>query len=208
MSEFWTAPKIWPEGSCFVVGGGPSLTSTDLSLLKGKRTIVTNNAYQLLPDSEVLFFMDEAWFQQHRRRLADYAGLKVTIVPKMKGRFGLKVMGRGSLTTLSSDPSILHHGNNSGSCAIQLAIHFGVRVIVLVGFDMMISKEGNHNFHNDHQRTMQEKIYSTNYIPALDSIVDPCKKRGILIVNSNMNSNLNCFPKIPLEYASQLVSKI
>ena len=47
---------------CFIVGGGPSLSSFDWSLLNNKITIAINNAYQVLPQASICYFTDNDWF--------------------------------------------------------------------------------------------------------------------------------------------------
>ena len=193
-----TIPKMWPGATCYILGGGPSLINTDFDIIKRKRTIVTNNAYELAPWSEVLFFMDNHWFKQHEKRLASYHGIKVTIANQFKDRPGIKFLNRGSKTMLSTAPNMVNNGNNSGYAAINLAFLLGASKIILVGFDMKVV-DAQHNYHNEHTRKMKDNIYDKEYIPNFGSLVDPLAKAGIEILNATPDSALKCFPFVKLE---------
>ena len=197
----WTVPKMWPGATCYILGGGPSmayLEEKDFEIIKKKRTIVTNNAYQLAPWSEALFFMDHDWFKKHEVSLASYHGLKVTIANQMKEGKGIKWLKRGSKAMISLDPCIVNNGNNSGHCAVNLAYHFGVSKIILVGFDMRIV-ESKHNYHNKHHRKMKDSIYQDEYIPNLESMKEPLEKQGVQILNATPESALKCFKTVDLK---------
>lgn len=194
----WTVPKMWPGATCYILGGGPSLPKADMNIVRKKRTIATNNAYQLAPWSEFLFFMDHVWFGEHQVRLASYHGIKVSIGERFKTQKGIKFLQRGSKTMLSIIPTIVNNGNNSGYCAVNLAFHLGVTRIILVGFDMRVV-DSKHNFHDEHQRKMLDNIYQKEYIPNFDSIKEPLQKRGVTIFNTCLDSDLKCFPFVSLK---------
>ncbi len=196
----WKAPKIWPGQTCYIIGGGPSINDVDPGILRGKRIIVTNNAYQLFPFAEFCFFFDFDWFEQHRKGLAQFTGIKVSIAAKAKNVPWVRSMIRGSITTLApiEATGVLNHGVNSGHAAVNLAVHFGVSRIVLVGFDMRLV-DGEHNYHNQHGKRMLDNIYTESFIPNFKSLVDPLKERKVEIVNTTPKSSLTFFPFLPLK---------
>jgi len=53
---------------CFVVGGGPSLTGFDFSLLRNKDTITVNNSVFDVPDPNYFITMDYTWLTKNRIR--------------------------------------------------------------------------------------------------------------------------------------------
>ena len=197
----WTVPKMWPGATCYIIGGGPSLsdlTEEDFEIIKQKRTIATNNAYQLAPWSEFLYFMDHQWYKQHEVALASFKGIKVSIATQLKDRRDIRFLKRGSTTMLSLDSRILHNGNNSGYAAMNLAFLLGVTTIILVGFDMRVV-DSQHNFHQQHTRKMKDDIYTRTYIPHFGTIKEPLEKNGCRVFNATPQSNLKCFPFIDLK---------
>ena len=194
----WKIPRMWPGATCYILGGGPSLLKADLNIVRKKRTIATNNAYQLAPWAEILFFMDDKWFHEHAVGLSKYHGIKVTIAPKFQHTKGVKWLERGSKTMLSTIPTMVHNGNNSGYAAVNIAFHLGVSRIILVGFDMRVV-DSKHNYHDQHKRKMLDNIYDKEYIPNFGTIKEPLEKQGVSVYNTCLDSGLKCFPFVSLE---------
>lgn len=72
----WMPKKIWNGETAFIIGGGPSLSSFDWNLLKGKHTIGCNDAYLLGKERcEVMLFSDVKWGIAHEKRLSQYKGI-------------------------------------------------------------------------------------------------------------------------------------
>lgn len=201
--EAWMPPKMWPGAIVYIIGGGPSLKNQDLSFTKNRRTIVTNNAYKLVPWAEVLFFMDYKWYKQHEGWLGSYDGLIVTIAEQTRENRRIKFVERGSKNMLSPHRNVINHGNNSGYCGVHLAYLFGATTIILVGFDMKIVNS-QHNFHNDHERKMRDDIYTDEYIPVFDTIREPLRNKGVILLTTTKDSGLRNIPYIAIEEAIKL----
>lgn len=191
-------PKLWYGGTCYILGGGPSLAKVNLDLLKGKRVIGVNNAYLLAPWIDAIYFMDCAWYNQHQAKLLDFKGIKVTVCEKCKNVPGIFCFKRGKRNGIEDKVDCIGTGSNGGFGAINLAIKLGVKKIVLLGYDMRVI-DGHHNYHTDHTRKIPEAIYETQFIKNFRSLVEPCKERGIQIVNCTPGSALDAFPLEPLE---------
>ncbi len=205
-SDIWTAPKMWPGATCYVIGGGPSigdLTEEDWGVIKKKRTIATNNSYLLAPWAEALFFMDWKWFEQHENRLKRYHGLKITIAAQGRGKKGILFCERGSRNLLGPYSWVINHGNNSGYCGINLAVHFGAKRIILVGFDMAL-RDKKHNYHDEHERMMKDNVYREEFLPCFDSLPDGLKERGVEVLNATPESALKTFPFVSLRDTESL----
>lgn len=197
----WIVPKMWPGSTCFILGGGPSLgllTEEDLSIIKRRRTIATNNAYKIAPWAEILFFMDHHWHKQHEIGLASYHGILVSIANQFKDHQRVKWLQRGSKRMLATAPNMVNNGNNSGYAAINMAFHLGAHRIILVGFDMRVV-DSEHNFHKDHTRKMKDSIYVDEYIPNFESLKEPLDKQGVAVFNATPESALKCFPFITIK---------
>ena len=193
----WRVPKIWNDKTtCYVIGGGPSLKNIDLSILKHKHIIAVNNSYQLVPWADFLFFMDKEWITQHSEQLRRFNGIISTILLEhekySQGLRGIKVIKRGQRDGFSTSNRVVNHGGNSGFCAINLAGLLGAGRIILVGFDMRVVN-GQHNYHTEHYRRINNDIYETEYIKPFSTL------SGISILNATPNSAIKCFEFVSLE---------
>lgn len=197
--KFWAAPKIWLNGECYILGGGPSLKTVDVNRLRGKRVIAVNNAYRLGDWIDVMFFNDLGWFRMHKQELLGFAGLKVTTNVHCKDEPGICVIGkRNSPYGISRDPAIVTWNKSSGACAINLAVHFGVRRIILLGFDMR-KIDGECNWHRDHQRVNDKKNPYPMFLRPFPLIAKQLEQQRVSCVNATPGSAIDVFPIVEPE---------
>jgi len=195
--ESWTVPKIWEGGECFVLGGGPSVNNLDLPRLHDKRVIAVNNSYQLGP-WDVLFYGDCRWRELHTQGLADFTGLKVHGCPHAEGIGDIKRVHRHHTPYgIDRRPNELCWNRSSGACAINLAVHFGVKRIVLLGFDMR-KVDGETNYHRDHpkHRMKSSKVPYPypSFLEPFPVIARDLKRLKVECVNATPGSALDVFP--------------
>jgi hypothetical protein len=198
--KFWIAPKMWPDNTCYILGGGPSLKSLDINRLQGKRIIAVNQAYKLASWIPVMFFGDCRWLLANRKALLHFPGLKITTCEQHCKEPGIKVIKRrNNPPGISYDAGCVVWNLSSGACAINLAVLFGVKRIVLLGFDMRIV-DNEHNWHSDYQRKKNSKHnpYS-RFMRTFPAIADGLSKKHIECVNATPDSALNTFPHVKLE---------
>ena len=144
----WSVPRIWDGGSCLILGGGDSIRLLKPELVAQNRAIAVNCAAIDFPLSEVFFWGDAGFPQRFAAELQAFQGLKVCCcaadasIPGV--RFVRKLRDGGPLT---SNPTCVRWNASSGACAINLAVHFGVKRIVLCGFDMHKRPDGRNNYH-------------------------------------------------------------
>jgi len=187
------------ERVIYIAGGGPSLKGYNWDLLKGKRIIAINRAYEVIPWAEIVYFSDVRFFDWHKEGLLKHAGIKASgnkhvdhpEVEKYKFT-GCKGIDLGHMK--------LKHGNNSGYAAMNLAVHLGARMIVLLGFDMKFSKTNTANWHNGYpvasRLTQYEKM-----LPYFESMREALDERGISALNACEDSAINVFYRTPLDKA-------
>lgn len=191
---YWRAMPMWQDGECFILGGGPSLKAVDVSRLEGRHVIVVNNAYQLAPWADVLFFGDCRWYLWHKDGINGFQGLKVTCCEEHVDKPGVKVLKRRNAPFgISSNPYELFWNLSSGATAVNLAAHFGVRRIVLLGFDMRLVDD-RHNWHKDHQITRAGHDPYKRFLIPWPTIAKHALERKIEIVNATPGSGLTLFP--------------
>lgn len=191
----WTVPRVWVGDTVVCLASGPSLTPADVDFVRGKaRVIAVNNNYQLAPWADVLYAHDRRWWQWHHGA-PTFHGLKIGIqrVPRYADLHYLKL---GPPTGLSRDPGIVHHGRNSGYQAINVAVHFGVARIVLLGYDMHRTWDRAH-WHRDHPIPTPDlyRGFRRNY----ETLVEPLRAAGVEVINATRDTALTCFPRAPLE---------
>lgn len=202
----WEAPRIWPGEECYIIGGGPSVKDCDLTPLHTKRVIAVNNAFTLGP-WPVMFYGDCRWEIQHRETLRQFSGLRVHGCSQNEGvAYVHKILRIANQYGIHRDPAKLCWNLSSGACAINLAVHFGVKRIVLIGFDMQ-KVGGESNYHRDHDihkaTPKQQAVYDPyeRFLAPFPKIAEDLSRIGVECVNATPGSALTVFPTMTLEEA-------
>lgn len=198
---YWEPPALWEGATVVIIGGGPSLTPWQVEACRdrpGTRVIAVNNAYQLAPWADMLYFCDDKWWGWHAKHLADWRGMIVRLQGGQHD-FGdprIRVIRNlDQAAGLSLDRRGVHHGKNSGYQAINLSVHLGVKKIVLLGFDQKGVVEGRRertHWHPDHPGGTSSVVYY-EMRPHFDTLVRPLAQLGVEIVNCTPGSAINCF---------------
>lgn len=218
----WTAPRIWDGGSCVIIGGGssilqqfnvppnivqgvytkklpPSAYSPYLSKLHNQHVIAVNVAYKIGPWIDVMFFGDTSTWTDEKNNLQFFKGLKVSCAGGLEKERSLKWMAREPRKKIgiSDNPSLLAWNHNSGSAAINLAVHFGVKRIILLGFDMKLDANKNQHWHKMYssdlklvERTMAKHLAG---FPQMKADLD---RMHIEVLNANPDSKIDVFRKL------------
>jgi len=198
----------WPASNQVWVclGCGPSLTVEDVEYCRGRASVIAiNNTYQLAPWAEVLYACDARWWGWHKG-VPGFAGLKFSVEPKAKaGRrehgpyADITVLRNTGDDGFEADPSGLRTGKNSGYQAINLAVHFGARRIILLGYDMGPSKEGRDHYFGSHPGGVVPPyhLFMRNY----PNLAAELKKRGVDVINASRKTALGVFRRQPLAEA-------
>ena len=143
----WTITPVWKDRDCVIIGGGPSLTNFDWSLLEKENTIGCNTAFILGEKvCKVCVFGDDRWWKKYQFELAKYQG---TVFTNCSQLMKTKILW---LWAVDREARGLHTdrlgwNGNTGAVAINLAILFGAKRIYLLGFDMKRTLAQS-NWHN------------------------------------------------------------
>jgi len=198
----------WKGNPCFIIGGGESLKGFDFSLLKDRKTIGVNRAFEVF-DADVLYFMDCPFYREIidgkmdtftqsniKDRWKMFPGIKVSLTPMNSSIFekGVYVIRRLEEKKISRDLHTgMYGGNNSGTGALMLAAILGASPIYLLGFDFKI-KESTH-WHSGYPHTNKESLSSRfiSYRKNLVEVAPLFEKAYIKVVNLNPDSSLRCF---------------
>lgn len=184
-------PQSW-----FIIASGPSLTAEDVSTLKGQRVLCINDNYLMAPWADVLYACDGHWWDWHAERVKDFRGRKITQDKEAADRYGLEYIQSVDAPGLSSDPTCIHMGSNSGIQAINLAAHWTKR-IVLLGFDMQATG-GKTHWHGKHPGEAGDYSPWHKWLWRYDLVARDAERMGIEIINATRETALTCFPRRPL----------
>lgn len=220
----WVMPKIWEDGTCWIIGGGSSLIkqfnipknvvddvrsgksnisaySPYMKFLHDKHVIGINGAFRLGDWIDICFFGDKSWYFQNRKDLKNFSGLIIGCPNFLQGAGWkeenvLYLQKEQRSYGISTNPSKVCWNRNSGSAAISVAVHAGCKRIVLVGFDMkLIQGVGHwHNLYNG-KTTMP----FDRHLVGFSTIAKDAERLGIEIINLSKESKIDCFPKMSLK---------
>lgn len=172
--KLWAPPSMWEGGTAFIIGGGPSLNSQDLSLLHHRHVIGVNDAYSFGNWIDVCTFGDPGWSKVHDKKtvqrsdgsvhpgLRRFRGLIVALNKELllENRTDIRVMDREPNGFTKKRNKVGWNGN-TGVASINLALHLGALKIVLLGFDFK-SKGKESNWH-DNLRHPNKEVWQPNY---------------------------------------------
>jgi hypothetical protein len=99
---------------------------------------------------------------------------------------------------IASPTGTVGSGGNSGFQAVNLAVQFGARQIILVGFDMQGDAThwyGRNQWHGANNPTRHN---FEKWVNAFRRAAPQFRKLGVDIVNTSMASAIDVFPKMPL----------
>lgn len=181
----------------------PEKYSPYLHPIHDKHVIGVNNAYQIGTWIDVMFFGDCSWYNVHRHPLAKWPGLKITCCNRFRGKHkenmeGVKYVEKNNKCTYGltpGNPSKISWNSNSGAAAINVAVHFGVKRIILLGFDMNTDGKKTH-WHRGHnpKKTPPFKRHLRGFSP----IAEVAEEIGVEILNCSQESAITHFPKVAL----------
>ena len=150
----------------------------------------------MCPTADAMYACDEHWWDYYYHEIAmGYGGQLWTQDVKAAKKYNLQYIQGESSRGLGRDR--IHFGGNSGYQAMNLAYLFGVKKIVLLGFDMQMTDGkqhyfGNHPYHpkpNQGPRTPQ----FMSWRPHFEHIARDLKKEGVQVVNATRKTALTCF---------------
>lgn len=125
----WQIPKIWNDGECWIIGGGPSITqqfhipeevvtavrekrlplstySPYMESIHSKHVIGVNMAFQFGDWVDFCFFGDDGWYKDNRVALAHFTGVRVSCAP-LFGSSSYTVQGE-RIKYVTQDPKKTH----------------------------------------------------------------------------------------------------
>jgi hypothetical protein len=199
----WKVPALWKNDTAFIIAGGPSVADQDLSLLKGRRVIVVNSSYTVYPNADYLIFADQRWYEDHKDSIAKvFKGQVVSLARKVSGQAILNLKRHKPQPALTDDPSRVAIHFTTLQSAINLAVHLGVKKIVLLGADMQRGPDGRTHHHAPHR--WKNKAGNSTWdaqMAHLRHLERPLREIGVEVINTSPVSRINWWPKQSLAEA-------
>ena len=196
----WIIPRIWPDSTVYIIGGGPSIMGMNLEVIRNKRVIGTNHAFQLYPWVDVLYFGDCQF--RSMAPLDAWPGIKVTScgrVPLLgQGWRGIRRIGRAKNYGIEHDkPGFVAWNDNTGASAINIAYWLGASCVVLIGFDMHPAGK-RHNYHDLYPARARGYDPYKKHMRCWPYIARDAKALGMEIINATPGSAITDFECKPL----------
>lgn len=186
-----------------------SAFSPFMKSIHNEHIIGINVAYKLGGWVDIMFFGDDSFWKDRKDDILTFPNLKVTC---SKTRHpDIKTLGKSRNSKLKgweryyglSDIRVrnaVRWNLNSGTAAIDLAVKFGAKQIILLGFDMNYSN-GHRHFHREY-RTVREKSALKSmerHLACFPFVAEDAKRLGVEILNCSPESAIKEFPRMPLK---------
>ena len=196
--------KVWSKEL------GLDAYSPYLSPIHDKHVIGVNMAFMLGNWIDICFFGAGGFFYKFKDPLLKFKRPRVSCNPNLlkKGAPGVKIVARDGRKPegLTTRPNFISWNHNSGGAAMSLAHQFGVKRIMLLGFDMNLDNNSRQHFHSFyHTATNVKKSSDPRRLPfrrhlrCFPAIRKDADTLGIEIINVNPNSAIKEFKKVSLK---------
>lgn len=208
-----TIVRAYEGDTAVLFATGPSLTDDVMDAVMNARVrsqaplrlFGCNDAYQIVSTLDVHYACDASWWHKHYQHMKDYVATQGlwTQEPQMSqsAHPNLHRIAGRSGKGLSTAQDLIHFGNNSGYQLINVALLFGIKRMILCGYNMSVVDKKRH-FFGDHPQGLNRSGSYTGFIGNYKTIKPD--DYGIEIINATPRSALDMFPKMSLEEALKL----
>lgn len=190
----------WPTVPAVVIASGPSLSDEQLEHVERVRevgachVITVNNTCQRAPWADVHYFGDylcaKHYVPQFKPPRGGCRGEWWTISRPASERYGMRWAFPVNRPGFGVDA--VHMNANSGAQAINLALVFGARKVLLLGFDMRRIQGLDHWFGQHPKPLIDTQLYD-DWIRRLRIAAPDAVAMGADVVNVTPDSALDCF---------------
>lgn len=193
----------WTGQTALIIGTGPSAEEWPLDAAQERvRAIAIKSTWMLAPWADALYGLDKDWWIANRGVPA-FKGLKFTGSPSVSNVYAdvRRIRLRTFAKILTAETGVVGcglktGGGHSGFQALNLAVQFGARRILLVGFDMTLAN-GAH-WSRDNGTGRPDAGRTASWREALDGCAGQFRELGVDVVNCSPRSALTAYPKVTL----------
>lgn len=213
MTTPWTVEPEWKGETVAILASGPSMTRAQADAVRGRcRVIAVNNqgidtecdgvmVPAFAPWADILFAADAKWWRCYHDRALKFAGRKVTVRATLPWPEVYSLVQSDVHPTFDPRPTHLVSGGNSGYMAVHLAVHLGVRRILLVGFDMREGRDRRRHWFGNHPGRLNGRGNYAGWRHAFEKFAKVLHEMNIEVLNCTVDTGLTCFRRVPLEVA-------
>lgn len=199
-------------GLFVLVATGPNLSLADirrLGIARAARDDITviaiNDAVYPCWFADIAYASDQRWWQYHKG-LPRFAGLKLTAAClNDQGRNDnavpfpdVQTYDRSGDSGVDDAPGRIRTGENSGYAAINVALKFDAKRLLLLGYD---AREGGTHWFGSHPAGMRGAPNLKNWLYHYEALLPALKKRGVEIFIGSKETALTFYPYLSLEDA-------
>ena len=182
---------------------GPSFSAEQAEIIAAARrddlcrVIAINDNWRRLPCADILFAPDRSWWKLHvgAIRASGFAGELWTVQAKAAQMYGLHHVKHAHGAGLHPQSDTINCGGNSGFMAINLAYLFGVRRIVLVGYDMKRSLTGQTHWFGNHPAPLSNASPYPTFIKRFEALAADLDRAGVTVINATTDTALPYFKR-------------
>lgn len=205
----------WSGATVVILASGPSLTQDDAvhARFAVDYVIAVNESWRVLPPTtrmaaDVLYAADVSWWKHRAPKAEQFTGERWTQdkhwTPRDAEARGINVIrsehGHG---VAHPGADFIYTGFNSGFQALNLAVVWGAKRVVLLGFDMGVSNGRNH-WHEDYSggelRNAAPDVYN-GFRNAFVKCAPKFAELGVEVINASRETTLKCFPRMTIQEA-------
>lgn len=227
----WGIPKIWQDSECFILGGGASIIeqfnipqeivsevragtkplsaySPYMEAIHHKRVIGVNTSFMIGTWIDMLFFGDRGFYLPREKQILNFPRPRISCHEAFLKHPVIKYVAKDNNHSkgLTTKPDHISWNTNSGTAAINLAMHLGARRIILLGFDMDMV-DGNKHWHNEYKnnhkpprnRSPKQDVVFGRHLSNFPFVAKDAQRLGLEIINASLNSKIPQFPKVSLK---------
>lgn len=194
--EIWRPDRSFEGAIVAIIGGGPSLASLDLDILKGTRFIAVNSGCRkvrpVATTRDLLYFTDNGWNENRPELAADWPGPVVTSNRNAAIRNGSRVRFINILA-LTDRMGVMgdYVQASSGHIAACLAAVMGAARIVLVAFEAQAIGDRTHG-HGDYSQH-DLAAFTERFLPGWRVLAGVFARMGVDVVNATPQSAIQEF---------------
>jgi hypothetical protein len=187
---------------------GPALTHNVIDKIykqEGWRYIGISDCYRICPFLDFHYACDNRWWGLHYDKVMEWGGSRNgywCTEKETKSRYPDLhwILGKGG-EGWSTKQDLIHYGSNSGFQITNIAALLGIEYMVLVGFNMMVTKKEDgspaSHFFGDHPSGLSRNTSYHSFAAQFNTI----KPGNIRVVNASHPTKLTAFPKMSLQKA-------
>lgn len=177
-----------------IIGTGPSLTKEQIDQVAHLPKFGCNRAFEF--DLDVLAATNKEFWDHYWPELKDLRCDKWTPYKPSADKYGINYIEERNQPGLSTDPTYIHHHHGSGPIILNIALHYGIKTMLLIGWDMR--HQGKRHYFGEYPEKMQHitrNLGPNGELVGLIREMETIKpdNYGIEIINCTPGSALKCF---------------